>query len=327
MTGELEFTGERFTPECVREIWYEHVQRYAFATGLVEGKRVLDAACGEGYGAALLARTASSVDGVDLSDEAVRHAQRRYGAADNLTFHQADVTRLPFPDDHFDRIVSFETLEHLEPQDAMLAEFRRVLRADGVLIVSSPDRAVYSDQYGNDNAFHVRELYRDELEALLARHFPAVRLLGQKLVFHSAIWRLDGVRTVALQQGDAEAIRTPDTMPRAAMYFIALCAAEADLLADTGADLWLFDDTDESVYTHYHGEIRRNMAAGGIIADRDREIARLQAALSAVETASAAPGDAMRNTGDAPAGDTAAVGGPPAVPWWRRLFGRAGSSG
>ena len=119
MTDALEFTGEWFTPECVREIWYEHVQRYAFARELVADCDVLDAACGEGYGSALLAQAARRVDGVDLSSEAVEHARNRYGQADNLAFHCSDVTQLPFPDDHFDRIISFETLEHLEPQDAL----------------------------------------------------------------------------------------------------------------------------------------------------------------------------------------------------------------
>ncbi len=63
MSKPLEFTGERFTPECVREIWYEHYHRYVFAHGLVTGRKVLDAACGEGYGSALLATEASSVTG------------------------------------------------------------------------------------------------------------------------------------------------------------------------------------------------------------------------------------------------------------------------
>ncbi len=281
MAEKLTFTGERFTPECVREIWYEHMHRYAMARPLCDGLRVLDAACGEGYGSALLAAGAARVDGVDLSDEAVGHARSRYGERANLAFHEADVTQLPFDDASFDRVVSFETLEHLEAQDAMLAEFRRVLRPDGVLLISSPDKAVYTDQHGNDNEFHLRELYRDELESLLGRHFPALRLLGQKLVFHSAIWSLDGVRTVDLQQARDEGVDSFESMPREAMYFIALCAGDESMLPVLPHDLWLFDDADESVYTHYHGEIRRNMAAGGIIQDRDREIENLRAELEA----------------------------------------------
>lgn len=297
MTDGMDFTGERFTPECVREIWYEHQHRYAFAAPLCAGRRVLDAACGEGYGSALLAGAAAHVDGVDVSPEAVAHARRRYGDDDRLDFHVADVTRLPFDDDTFERIVSFETLEHLEAQDAMLAEFRRVLAPGGLLIVSSPDKAVYTDQHGNDNEFHVKELYRDELESLLARHFPAVRLLGQKLLFHSAIWDLGRARTVRLQQAGGDRLDEADTVPRAAMYFIALCSDGEANLPELDGDLWLFDDAEESVYTHYHGEIRRNMAAGGIIAERDREIERLRAELEA------------RDEGPA---------------WWARLFGRRG---
>ena len=82
----LDFTGERFTPECVREIWYEHWARYAFALEFAQGKRVLDAACGEGFGSALLARTAREVTGVDISAQAVAHAQARYGGTANLRY-------------------------------------------------------------------------------------------------------------------------------------------------------------------------------------------------------------------------------------------------
>lgn len=297
MAEEMEFTGERFTPECVREIWYEHWHRYAFAAPLCAGGRVLDAACGEGYGSALLAAQAAQVDGVDLSAEAVAHARRRYAGLNGLAFHEADVTRLPFEDDAFDRVVSFETLEHLEAQDAMLAEFRRVLKPGGLLLISSPDKAVYTDKEGNDNEFHVRELYRDELEALLARHFPAVRLLGQKLLFHSAIWSLDPTRTVRLDQAVGDGIETTPGVPREAMYFIALCADSEAALPTLDADLWLFDDAEESVYGHYHGEIRRNMAAGGIIQDRDREIERLRAALEAARGEATGPDEARSPTG------------------------------
>ncbi len=323
MTEPLEFTGERFTPECVREIWYEHLHRYAFARPLVCGLTVLDAACGEGYGSALLASAAAHVDGVDVSTEAIAHARQRYGGQDHLAFHEADVTRLPFDDDRFDRIVSFETLEHLEAQDEMLAEFRRVLRPDGVLIVSSPDRAEYTDRHGNDNPHHVRELYRDELEALLARHFPAVRLYGQKLTFHSAIWRLEGARSVAFQQAREGEVGDATGVPRAPMYFIGLCAAESARLPEPAADLWLFDDAAESVYDHYQGEIRRNMAAGGIIAERDREIERLRGELEALR--------AMAADADAAKADDGRAEGPvrsdPGSDGWLRRLLRRGRPG
>lgn len=237
--------------------------------------RTLDAACGEGYGSALLAEAAGSVEGVDISEAAIEHARQRYGDIQNLTFHAADCTSLPFADDEFDRVVSFETLEHLEEQDQLLAEFRRVLKPDGCLVLSSPDKAVYSDQQNTDNEFHVRELYRDELEDLISRHFPAYQLLGQKLAFHSMIWSLDGVSHVALDQmsgGEHSASPVPGQSP---MYYLALCAADESFLPDSKGRLWLFDDKEETVYQHYHGEIRRNMSAGGRIAELEKEIREL----------------------------------------------------
>lgn len=163
MADPLEFTGERFTPECVREIRYEHVHRYVFARGLVNGRSVLDAACGEGYGSALLAETAASVTGVDLSAEAVGHAGARYPSP-NLSFRQADCLELPFEDGAFDSVVSFETLEHLDNHEGLLSEFRRVLSPQGFLLISTPDKAVYTDRMGNRNEYHVAELYRAEFE-------------------------------------------------------------------------------------------------------------------------------------------------------------------
>ena len=276
MSGPLEFTGERFTPECEREIWYEHLHRYALAARWCKNTRTLDAACGEGYGSALLAGTAASVEAVDISETAIEHARQRYEQRAGLKFHVADCTRLPFADNEFDRVVSFETLEHLAAQDELLAEFRRVLKPDGSLVLSSPDKAVYSDEHGSDNEFHVKELYRDEFEALIQRHFPAHRLLGQKLMFHSAIWSLDEIDQVALDQFSADGAKAPTGITQPPMYFIALCAANVEYLPDTDQQLWLFDDKEESVYQHYHGEIKRNMAAGGIIAGLEKEIEELK---------------------------------------------------
>jgi len=286
---KLDFTGERFTPECVREIWYEHVHRYVFAGELVEGKTVLDAACGEGYGAHALAAKAKHVTGVDLSESTITHAVRRYSAS-NLSFQQADCCDLPFADGHFDCIVSFETLEHLENQRQMLKEFRRVLAPQGFLLISSPDKAVYTDQLQNHNIFHLRELYRQELEALLLEEFPEIRLFGHKLAFHSMIWPLPSAsaqgaeapntaQSYALhqQQGDASLdLSSPSANP---VYFIALCAAEQRFLPRLEKSLWLFDDSVESVYQHYHHEIRKNMQAGKVLESKEEEIAALRAAL------------------------------------------------
>jgi SAM-dependent methyltransferase len=276
LSKELEFTGERFTPECVREIRYEHFHRYAFAARFCDGARVLDAACGEGYGSAILANRAIDVVGVDLSEEAIEHAGRRYGERPNLSFRQADVTRLPFDDDAFDRVVSFETLEHLEAQERLLSEFRRVLRPDGILLLSSPDKAVYTDELGNDNAFHVRELYRDELDRLIAGHFPASKVLGQKLMFHSVIWDASASRELVVQTLAGDGRVDEGRVRSAPVYFIALCAGQEALLPEVDGCVWLFDDLDESVYRHYYHEIRKNMAAGELLAARDAEIERLK---------------------------------------------------
>lgn len=295
MSDPLEFTGERFTPECVREIRYEHVHRYVFASDLVKGRRVLDAACGEGYGSALLARTASSVTGVDVSADAVEHAKDRY-VIPNLEFLEANCLALPFSDGEFGCIVSFETLEHLEDQDGLMSEFRRVLSPDGFLLVSTPDKAVYTDKMGNRNEYHVAELYRAGFEELAGRYFPAHRLWGQKLQFHSSIWSLDPLVGVVHQQEAADGVLSSPVPVQEAVYLLALCASEKRFLPDVEQGLSLFDDAAESVYEHYHHEIRKNMAAGGLLEERDREIRELKAALE------------HRSNDD--------------TSWWRRLLGK-----
>ncbi|HVO89598.1 MAG TPA: class I SAM-dependent methyltransferase, partial [Casimicrobiaceae bacterium] len=112
----LTFTGERFTPEVRGAIWYEHWHRYCAASRIAAGKRVVDAACGEGYGSLLLAGSAQSVVGVDIGAQAVEHARQRYRAP-NLRFECASVTALPLPDASVDVVVSFETIEHLAEQE------------------------------------------------------------------------------------------------------------------------------------------------------------------------------------------------------------------
>jgi SAM-dependent methyltransferase len=295
--GALEFTGERFTPECVREIWYEHWHRYAFARAFAQGRRVLDAACGEGYGSALLADTAASVLGMDIDPAAIAHARARYAGSANLRFEAGDCTALDAGTGAFDLVVSFETLEHVHAQEALVAGFARALAADGLLIVSSPDKRTYSDASGFRNEFHVRELYREELLALLGRHFPYVRLYAQKLLFQSAIWALDG------DGGDLAATTMVDAAPRAGLayeplYYIAVCARAAPATALPGVSL--FGDAEESVYRHYNGEVRKNIDAGTRIAELEAQLA------------------AARGSGSGVASPPV----PGTAPWWRRWLRR-----
>lgn len=270
----LDFTGERFTPECEREIVYEHWHRYGWARGLVSDLDVLDCACGEGYGSSLLADAARSVIGVDVDETAVAHARRRYGR-NGLEFVHANALELPFEDDRFDVVVSFETLEHLAEHDELLAGFRRVLKPDGVLLLSSPDKRTYSDLTGYDNEFHVRELYRDELDALLARHFPNYRLYGQKLMFHSLIWSLDEADGTELLTDSDDGLQRTTRPAAEPLYFLAVAGGpDATLPAVPGRSL--YTDARESVYAHYNDVVRKHIAAEKRVAECERELDRLR---------------------------------------------------
>ena len=118
----LEWTGERFIPGVKGDIEIEHLHRYHAAAELVTGLRVLDIACGEGYGSSILAQRAASVVGVDISPDAVAHARSSY-AASNLHFEEGSCTKIPLPDASVDVLISFETLEHVDEQEATLREF------------------------------------------------------------------------------------------------------------------------------------------------------------------------------------------------------------
>lgn len=217
----MEFTGERFVPQCQGEIAAEHYHRYFFASGFVAGKRVLDIASGEGYGTHILAQSAAHVIGVDISPEAVANATQKY-AGDRVAFLQGSAAVIPLPDADVDVVVSFETLEHLHEQEAMLSEIRRVLRQDGLLIISTPNK----DLYRRDNdRFHVRELFREEFVDLLKSRFAHVSLLGQKVMYGSLLSGKNG-ETLLLRrrEEDGAAERMPFT--EQARYFIALAGNE-----------------------------------------------------------------------------------------------------
>ena len=182
----MEFTGERFLPELRGDIALEHNHRYLAVREICHGKDVLDIASGEGFGSALLADVAKSVVGVDISPETIAHASQRY-ARSNLQFRQGSAAKIPIPSKSIDVVVSFETLEHLAQHSEMLAEIKRVLRAEGVLVISTPDKREYTDIPGQKNEYHVKELYRNEFEELIAKHFRHIEIAGQRIGYGSMI--------------------------------------------------------------------------------------------------------------------------------------------
>jgi len=183
---ELEATGERFLPDMQGTIALEHLHRYAWAKDLAAGKVVLDIACGEGYGSALLAGTASQVYGVDMAPDAIAHAKAVYQRS-NLKFLVGRCAGIPLPDGAVDLVVSFETIEHHTEHEAMFAEIKRVLRPGGLLVMSSPDKLEYTERTNHANPYHVKELYAEEFQRLVERHFSRVAVLGQRVLYASAI--------------------------------------------------------------------------------------------------------------------------------------------
>jgi glycosyltransferase involved in cell wall biosynthesis/SAM-dependent methyltransferase len=184
--SQLPWTGERYVPELTGEIQLEHVHRYLLAKEYAKDKEVLDIACGEGFGSEILARTARSVVGVDIAMEAVQHASTRYGQ-ENVRFLRGSCAGIPLDSESVDLVVSFETIEHHDQHEAMMAEIKRVLRPGGVLIISSPNKKVYSVSPNYRNPFHVRELFKEEFEDLIQAHFKNFGIFSQRIVYGSGI--------------------------------------------------------------------------------------------------------------------------------------------
>ncbi len=230
--SDLTFTGERVVPGNVEpSLWAEHISRYAFAANFVAGKRVLDFACGAGYGSALL-RSAGArwVVGNDIAVDAIRYARDHF--SDSRThFAAADCLRLSFHDDAFDVLVSFETIEHVPSYEVFLVEARRVLSPDGLLIISTPNKRTYSDEsVKEDNPYHVHEFYLEEFQQALSVHFPTIKLYSQNVAegpFFAEIGAPGPEQTVELLKlGGGVAPRALQAA-EASDFFLALCTAEA----------------------------------------------------------------------------------------------------
>lgn len=175
----MEFTGERIVPGRVdADLLNEHICRYRFARLLVEEKIVLDVGSGVGYGSRILAEKASSVLAVDVAEEAVRYTGQKY-AAENIETVVGDGQGLPLASDSVDVAVSFELIEHLQGQQAHLQEVSRVLKPDGLTVISTPNRIFYSQESNQANPFHTHEFDFQEFLDFLKSVFSSVEIYFQ----------------------------------------------------------------------------------------------------------------------------------------------------
>jgi 2-polyprenyl-3-methyl-5-hydroxy-6-metoxy-1,4-benzoquinol methylase len=178
----LALTGERTLPNVAAEnYWYRrHLAVYEWIGARVIGSRVLDMACGEGYGSEVLSRGAASVVGVDANPEAHEHARLRY-RRQNLRFERGLVET--FGDGEpgmYDAVVFLQTIEHVQDPGAVLEHFKAMVGGDGVAYVSTPNLLTLAPQGAekSDNPWHIKEYRAAEFRALCEAHFGRVELLG-----------------------------------------------------------------------------------------------------------------------------------------------------
>jgi len=183
----LPLTGERTLPDVPEEnYWYRrHLVVYEWIAARTAGKRVVDMACGEGYGSNVLAATAAGVVGVDANPEAHEHARLRY-ARPNLRFERDLVESFAEP---CDAVVFLQTIEHVQDSGAILEHFKSMLAPGGVAYVSTPNLLTLAPGGAekSDNPWHVKEYRAEEFRELCEAHFPRVEMLG---LFHARKLRM-----------------------------------------------------------------------------------------------------------------------------------------
>ncbi|MGH2912694.1 MAG: class I SAM-dependent methyltransferase [Solirubrobacteraceae bacterium] len=228
----LALTGERTLPDVPEEnYWFRrHLAVYEWIAARVGGKRVVDMACGEGYGSDVLAGSAGSVVGVDANPEAHEHARLRYTRA-NLRFERDLVETFP---EQADAVVFLQTIEHLQDPTAVLEHFKSLVGEGGVVFVSTPNVLTLAPKGAerSDNPWHVHEYRVGEFEELCRGTFGSVEMYG---LFHA---RKLAVHALALKLGwDAIHPRLRLTKPFYDWFTPAIAASDFALKPAGEADL------------------------------------------------------------------------------------------
>lgn len=204
-TKKLNFTGERLIPELMNEDTFLHLHRYAITLNYIKDKEVIDIACGEGYGSFLMSKYAKNVTGIDIDENTIINANSKY-KNNNLSYLQGDVSKIPLQSSTIDVVVSFETIEHTTKHDEMMLEIKRVLKPDGLLIMSSPDKYNYSEKRGFINKYHVKELYSQEFENLIKKYFKYEKMLFQRYFHGSLMFSKENLEKITEFHGDINKI-------------------------------------------------------------------------------------------------------------------------
>ena len=231
-------SGERPTAENTTSIHQrgENLARYLFAARYIQGKTVLDAGCGAGYGSVYLKSFGPRhLVGVDVSAEAVAFARKEHGAP-GLEFAAMSLSELGYADGTFDVVVMIEVVEHITNASECMAEIRRVLKPGGVLVLSTPNQTEHPGQLFNP--FHVHEYTRDELQGLLAPVFRHVAIFGYGWTLGMFAWPMDGpgehpIHVEPCLLKEAAAVEPP--------FFVAVCSQQE--AGPAQAAPWIFPYT------------------------------------------------------------------------------------
>jgi SAM-dependent methyltransferase len=229
----LELTGERTLPDVPAEnYWYRrHLAVYEWIGARVIGKRVIDMACGEGYGSEVLSRGAAAVVGVDANPDAHDHARLRY-RRQNLTYERGLVETHGAPG-AYDAVVFLQTIEHVQDPVAVLEHFRSLLVPGGVAFITTPNLLTLAPEGAakSDNPWHLKEYRAEEFNALCSRVFADIELWG---LFHAGKLR---VHELALACGwDAVHARLGITKPFYDRFTPAIASRDFTLRRDRELD-------------------------------------------------------------------------------------------
>lgn len=212
--------GERLETFIYGRDMIDHLHRYAIVSSYIDNKTVLDIACGEGYGSNLMSKNAKFVYSVDIDSDTILAAKSKYKKS-NINFLVGSASEIPIEDNCVDIVVSFETIEHHDRHEEMVSEIRRVLKPNGIVIISTPDKLYYSDKRSFINPFHVKELYKQEFVDLFATKFKNFQLLTQTYCNGNSIIQEEDETDVQFFSGNYENVELFKTNP---LYLIIIAS-------------------------------------------------------------------------------------------------------